>query len=111
MIRCTLLRSTRSCRVAAGVGDDQLDLAAGDRVVALLEEEQDPLLHLLAAGGERAAAHGEEADPDRLALGEGRRGDGERRGRGEGGQAGEPHEHRECLLRDGRRRSAAPSAR
>ena len=36
-------------RVAAGVGDQQLDLAAGERVVLLLQERGDALLHLDAA--------------------------------------------------------------
>ena len=54
--------------IAAGVGDDELDLAAGDGVVALLEKELDAFFHLLAAGGERAGAHGQETDPDRLGL-------------------------------------------
>jgi hypothetical protein len=58
----------RAGRVAAGVGDDELDLAAGDGVVVLLEKELDALLHLLAAGGERARAHAQEPDADRFAL-------------------------------------------
>src|SRR5262245_23893966 len=38
-------------RVAAGIGDDDLDLAAGDRVITLLEEGCDPLLVMNAARG------------------------------------------------------------
>ena len=58
----------RACGVAASVGEDKLHLASGERVVALLEKELDALLHLLAARGEGPGAHGEKADPDRLAL-------------------------------------------
>jgi len=51
-------------------------------VVALLEEEVDPVLHLLAARGERSGAHREKADAQRLALRERRaRQDGEDRER------------------------------
>ena len=53
-------------RIAGGVLRDQLDLAAGDHAVALLEEERGAFLLLLAAGGERAGEHGEEADVERL---------------------------------------------
>ena len=73
-------------RVAAGVGDEQFDLAAGDGVVALLEEELNAFLHLLAASGERAGAHREEADADRIALRESSRGQDEGCGRGQGAQ-------------------------
>ena len=66
-------RSTSSCslglgerRIAGGVLGDQLDLAAGDHAVALLEEQRGALLLLLAAGGERAGEHREEADLERL---------------------------------------------
>ena len=58
----------RARGIATGVGEDELDLAAGERVVALLQEKLDALLHLLAAGGERAGAHREEADAERLGL-------------------------------------------
>ena len=55
-------------RLARGVGEDDLDLASGERVVALLEEEVDAILHLLAARGERTGAHREKADAQGLAL-------------------------------------------
>ena len=56
-------------RVAAGVGDEQLDLAAGERVVLLLQERGDALLHLDAALRERAGLDGEQADLERRGLG------------------------------------------
>ena len=56
-------------RVAAGIADHQLGLAAGELVVAMLEEQVDALLHLDAALRERPGLHREEADLDRLVLG------------------------------------------
>src|SRR6185437_10421778 len=53
---------------AAGVGRDELDPAAGQRAVALLEELGKTFFQLLAAGGERAGADGEEADLEGLAF-------------------------------------------
>ena len=58
----------RSGRIASGVGDDELDLPSGDRVVALLEKELDPLFHLTAPGGKRAGANGQKADAYRFCL-------------------------------------------
>ena len=55
--------------VAARVADDQLRLAAGERVVPVLEEADHALLHLDAALGERPGLHREQADADRLVLG------------------------------------------
>jgi len=60
-------------RVAAGVAHEQLDLASGQGVVALLEEQHDALFHLRAAGGERAGLDGEKAEPQRLGLRRGAR--------------------------------------
>src|SRR3954463_1812585 len=57
----------------ARVGDDEDRLASAEHVVALLEEEIDPFLHLPPAGGERPRADAEEPDPDRLALRRGAR--------------------------------------
>src|SRR5262249_29933126 len=55
-------------RLARGVGEDDLHLAPGEGVVALLEEEVDTVLHLLAARGQRPRAHREKADAQGLAL-------------------------------------------
>ena len=55
-------------RIAGGVGGVQLDRPAGELVVALLEEDREALLHLDAAGGERAGLDGEEADLDGTGL-------------------------------------------
>ena len=57
--------------IAAGIPDDKLDLAPGERVIALLQEEQNALLHLRAARGKRSGAHGEKAEPERFALSSG----------------------------------------
>ena len=53
---------------AGGVGDDQLDLAAGERVVALLQEHRQRQLHVDAAGGQRAGLGRQHADADRAAV-------------------------------------------
>jgi hypothetical protein len=53
------------------VGEDDVDLASGEGVVALLQEQVDAFLHLPAARGERTCAHGEEAHAQVVALGEG----------------------------------------
>ena len=69
--------------IAAGVGDHELDLAAGQRVVPVLEEADGALLHLDAALGERPRLHGQETDADRLGLrprGPGQGGGGRERG-------------------------------
>ena len=55
-------------RVAAGVGDQQLDLAAGERVALLLQEGGDALLHLDAALRQRPGLDREQADLERRAL-------------------------------------------
>ena len=55
-------------RVAAGIGDDEFDLAPGQGHVAVLEERGEALLHLDAALGERARLHAEEAEPQGRAL-------------------------------------------
>ena len=53
---------------AGGVGDDQFDLAAGERVVALLQEHGQCEFHVDAAGGERAGLGRQQADTDRSAV-------------------------------------------
>ena len=58
----------RAGGIAAGVGDDELDLAAGHRVVPVLEEADGALLHLDPAGSERARLDREQADANRLGL-------------------------------------------
>ena len=65
MMTSTLSRSISSCALVlapAGLppvsADDQLDLAAGERVALLLEERGDALLHLDAALRERAGLDG-----------------------------------------------------
>jgi len=55
-------------RIAAGVGDDELDLAPGYRIVALLQEQLYAFLHLPSSGSERARAHGEKSEADGLIL-------------------------------------------
>src|SRR6185503_12090694 len=55
-------------RHAARVGDGQLDLAAAERVLVLVEEDGQAALHVDAARGERAGLDGQEADADRLGL-------------------------------------------
>ncbi len=58
--------------IAAGVADHQLDLAAGQHVVAILQEQIGALLHLDAALRQRTGLHREQADADRLVLRDGR---------------------------------------
>ena len=58
----------RGCGNAGGVGDDQLDLAAGERVVAFLQEHRQRELHVDAAGGERPGLGRQQADADRSAV-------------------------------------------
>src|SRR5262249_9811158 len=57
--------------IPAGVAHDELGLAAGERVVPVLEEAGHPLLHLDAALGQRTGLHGEQAEANRFALGTG----------------------------------------
>ena len=53
------------------VGEDDVDLASCEGVVALLQEQVDAFLHLPAARGERPGAHGEEAHAQVFALSDG----------------------------------------
>ena len=62
-------------RLPGGVREDDLDLAAGERVVALFQQQADAFLHLPAARRERSGAHGEEADAQRFLLCIDRRGE------------------------------------
>src|SRR6185503_608776 len=55
-------------RNASRIGDGQLDLAAAERVVLLLKENDEAALHVDAARGERPGLDGEQADADRLRL-------------------------------------------
>ena len=71
-------------RIAAGVGGDELDLAAGERVRLLFEKNGEPLLHLDAALRQRAGLHRQQADLERSGLRDGRR-DAELCGSGPGG--------------------------
>src|SRR5882672_3918657 len=54
--------------LAGGVGEDEVDLAAGEGVVALLQEQVDAFFHLSSARGERPGAHGEKAHAQVFAL-------------------------------------------
>ena len=67
--------------IAARVGDHQLGLAAGQRVVPVLEEPDHALLHLDATLGERPGLHGEQADAHGLGLGQSRHGQRRRQSR------------------------------
>src|SRR5262249_23740570 len=73
-------------RVAARIGDEQLDLAARERVALLLEEGRDALLHLDAALRQRSRLDREQADLEGRALGDGGRGETRGGGAGAGGQ-------------------------
>jgi hypothetical protein len=53
---------------AGGVGNDQLDLAAGEGVVARLQEHGEGEIHVDAAGGQRPGLGREQADADRAAV-------------------------------------------
>src|SRR5499427_6545548 len=59
--------------IASSVRHDQLDLPAGEDVVAVLQEADHALLHLDASRGERPRLHGQEPDLDGLLLREGGR--------------------------------------
>ena len=83
--------------VAAGVGHHELGLAAGQHVVPVLQEPDGALLHLDPAGGERAGLHGEQADADRLVL-------GDRRSRQRRGQHRARRSRQEFTPTDSRRR-------
>ena len=58
----------RGCRHAGRVGDDQLDLASGQRVVALLQEHRQREFHVDAARGQRPGLGRQQADADRSAV-------------------------------------------
>jgi hypothetical protein len=60
--------AARGCRCAGRVGHDRLDLAAGDGVVAFLEEHGQGEIHVDAAGGQRPGLGGQHADADRSAV-------------------------------------------
>jgi hypothetical protein len=60
--------STNSCILVRATAGATLHRPAGEHVVALLEIKRQPLLHLDAAGRERAGLHGEKADLHRGAL-------------------------------------------
>ena len=53
---------------AGGVGDDQLDLAARKRVVALLQKHRERELHIDAAGSQRPGLGRQQSDADRPAA-------------------------------------------
>ena len=72
-------------RAAAGVGGEELHLAAGHRVVLFLQKREDALLHLDAALGERAGLHGQQAELE----GRGLRVDRGRVQRGDAGAGGQ----------------------
>jgi len=58
----------RAGRRAAGVCDQQLDLASGQREVLLLKERRDALFRVLAAGRKRTGFHGQQPDFHRHVL-------------------------------------------
>src|SRR5207245_7550990 len=76
---CILVRAMAGAPAESPV--EELHRPAGEHVVTLLEIEREALLHLDAAGGERARFHGEEADLHRSALGAQDRGRGNERAR------------------------------
>jgi hypothetical protein len=57
-------------RVAAGVADQQLDLAPGDRVVSISQKKAGTLLHLNADLSERPGFYREQPDLDRHLFGD-----------------------------------------
>ena len=73
-------------RIAAGIGGDEVDLAAAHRVIRLLQIGQHALFHLDAALGERPGLHRQKAELERRGLRDsGRRKAGERSRRAGGG--------------------------
>ena len=48
-----------ACRVAPGIGGEEIDFAAADHVIRFLQIGQDALLHLNAALGQRPGLYGE----------------------------------------------------
>ena len=75
-------------RVAAGVGGEEVDLAAGEGVVLLLQVRDDALFHLDTALRQRSGLDGEQAELERRGLRDRRRREFERRQRGAGGRRG-----------------------
>lgn len=73
----------------SGVCDDELDLASGDTVAAFAQEQAKAVLHLAAAGGQRARFDAQHADAQRC----GRK--GAARCHGQGGSAGQRLSSRE----------------
>ncbi len=64
-----LLRlGARGGRSAGGVCDNQLDLAAREYVIALLQEHRHGKFHVDAAGGQRSGLGRQQADADRSAI-------------------------------------------
>ena len=73
-------------RIAAGIGGDEIHLAAAERIVFFFQIGQDALLHLNAALGERAGLYREQAELERRGLRDRRRRElGQRRRRTGGG--------------------------
>ena len=69
-------------RGAAGVGGDEFDLAAGHRVIGLLQIGEHALLHLDAALGERTGLDREKTELERRGLRDRRAPESRRTGRG-----------------------------
>jgi hypothetical protein len=64
-----LLRlGARSCGSAGRVCDNQLDLAARERVVAFLQKHRHGKFHVDAAGGQRSGLGRQQTDADRSAI-------------------------------------------
>ena len=76
--------------IAAGVGGEEFDVAAGDLVVVLLQPGLHALFHLDAALRQRTGLDGEQAELEGRCLRDGRRGEFERHRGGAGG--GRSHE-------------------
>ena len=89
-------------RLAAGIGGEELDLAAGHLVVVLLQPGEHALLHLDAALRQAAGLDREQAELERRALRDRRRGEPEGRGRRAGGGGGHEftasHLARHCIV-------------
>jgi len=49
-------------RIASGVGSQQFDLAANERIALFFQEGTDTLAHLISALGERTSFDGKQAD-------------------------------------------------
>src|SRR5712691_11744584 len=85
----------RAGGLAAAVNDRQLDATAGERVLLLLEEQLDPVLHLLTGRRQRPGQDRDEADADGLLRGGRRRGENGEDGEGEARDDTRAHA---CLL-------------